>query len=156
MIDAALEYAERGFETWFITVKPSGFISGGERPTMTSIVPDHPNLKLIAPRKTRIFELGTRKGRSIDYAITVINNVPAGTPVILSDDTAVWAAGKLISGQYPVVGVLHSDDSVYYKLYGEYGKYFNGIVAVSERIKSKALKLNKLDFFEVIRIKEFS
>jgi glycosyltransferase involved in cell wall biosynthesis len=150
MIDAAHEYAERGFKTWFITIRPSGFISGGERPAMAGLLPEHRNLNLIAPLKSRTFELGTKKGRSIDYAISVIKNVPAGTPVILSDDTAIWTAGKLISRQYPVIGVLHSDDEVYYALYKEYGKYLSSIVAVSERIRKKALKTDQLDKIRVI------
>lgn len=142
MIDAAEEYVNRGWKTWFVTVRPDNFITGKKRPSMYSLLSTINGLDLIAPEVNRSFELGTMKRRSISYTLQIMKHIPAGVPVILSDDESIWHAGSLISKKYPVIGVLHSDDEVYYNLLERFKLYLSGIVAVSERIKKKAEEFN--------------
>lgn len=133
MIEAAEECTNRGLETYFVTVDPIQFISGG-RPTMKSLL-ENKNIKLTAHKKGKPFELGTIVHRQLTYARDLSRNVPVGTPVILSDDESIWGAGKLLSAQYPIIGVLHSDDDVYFDLYHRYYSYLSATVAVSNRVK---------------------
>lgn len=143
MIEAAEECADRGIETYFVTVNPKRFISGGSRPKMKDLL-SNSKIKVVACKKNKAFELGTVRNRQLDYAREVFKNVPKGTAIILSDDESIWGAGKLLAGFYPVVGVLHSDEDAYYDLYNRYHQYFAAITAVSNRVKNKISNNDKV------------
>jgi glycosyltransferase involved in cell wall biosynthesis len=137
MAEAAEEFDKQGYNTSFITVEPNGFISAAGRPTMSDLLKKCLNVRKFVKKVNLTFELGTQSYRELVYYSLVVKNVPKGTPIILSDDASIWGAGKLLSYDYPIIGVLHSDDPSYYNLYNKYNPYLTAVVAVSNRIKTK-------------------
>jgi glycosyltransferase involved in cell wall biosynthesis len=140
MVDAAIEWASRGKSCWFVTPLPiESFSSGSGRPTMAELVADSAEeVKLVAPSVTLAFERGTALGRSYWYASTLVTHVPAGVPVIVSDDDAVWEAASWCRNRNPLIGVLHADDQHYYRLARQYQHAAARLVAVSSRIADRA------------------
>jgi glycosyltransferase involved in cell wall biosynthesis len=138
MIDAAAELRKRGAAVWFVVPEPrSPFASGADRPTIASLIGELPREQrpsLVTPSVGSRFELGTHGYRTAVYSKAVAASVPAGTPVIVSDDPDVWAAAARISGTYPMIGVLHADEPKYYALARTYGSHLASCVAVSHRI----------------------
>ena len=142
MIDAAAELRKRGGAVWFIVPEPrSPFASGADRPTIASLIrelPPEQRPSLVTPPVGAPFELGTHGYRTAVYSRAVAASVPAGTPVIVSDDPDVWAAAARVSGTYPMIGVLHADEPKYYALARTYRSHFASCVAVSRRIARNA------------------
>ncbi len=48
-----------------------------------------------------------------------------------------------LSSQVGIVGVLHSDEQIYYDSVSSLGKYWNAIIAVSETIAEKVIEIDK-------------
>ncbi len=142
MADAAVCAAKMGFEVYFITVKPvKKFISAGNRETMCELIDKNAaGVKLVSGKVNFTFEFGTEAYRSNVYSRLVQKNVPEGTPVIVSDDMAVWSAAGAIADKYPMIGVLHSDDTVYYELGGKYYAQMSLCACVSNRIKKTVMQ----------------
>ncbi len=144
MVNAAIEAHIQGVITYFITVDPiKPFISGGDRPTMASLFKNQTNVEVVTKKVGYQFELGSPLYRASLYASLIKNNVPLGTPIIISDDEAVWYGASQCALDYPIIGVLHSDDAHYYKLALDYQPYVSKFVAVSQRIVKT---LEKKDF----------
>ncbi|MEQ8924679.1 MAG: glycosyltransferase [Fulvivirga sp.] len=135
MVEAADEFANQGYSTSLVTVVPNGFISASGRPTMTDLLNEYKDIKVLTKSVDLTFELGIQSYRELVYYSLVVKNIPKGTPIILSDDASVWGAGKLLSKDYPIIGVLHSDDPAYYYLHNRYKTFLASVIAVSYRIK---------------------
>lgn len=137
MVDAAALAAQDGFETWFVTVEPSKeFYSSGGRETMVSLVGNaHKNIRVVCCSVGYEFEFGVEDYRAMLYSKLISANVPAGTPVIVSDDSAVWKGAANVAHTHPMVGVLHCDDKYYYEIGKQYRDQMSLCVAVSERVK---------------------
>lgn len=143
MVDAAAEFRRRGVPVWFVSPEPrTPFRTGAGRPTMTSLVralspAERP--MLLAPTVGIPFELGTHAYRAAVYATAVNQEVPLGVPVIVSDDPAVWAGAAAVSEGNPMIGVLHSDESIFYGLARMYRSKAT-FVGVSRRIANKVAR----------------
>lgn len=87
----------------------------------------------------REFELGTPEYRSFVYQ-KLLCKIPTGTPVILSDDSAVWAAATALYRSYPVIGVLHADEPHYYNLAKQHYSRVSVFACVSERVHRHTLR----------------
>src|SRR5690606_26744264 len=114
---------------------------GADRPTIASLIRELPHEQrpsLVTPTVGSPFELGTHGYRTAVYSRAVAAAVPAGTPVIVSDDPDVWAAAARVSGTYPMIGVLHADEPKYYALARTYRSHLASCVAVSQRIANRA------------------
>ena len=140
MAAAARESALQGIKTYFVTVTPrSPFISSGGKPCMIELFDgDTGGIHIIAPKVSFEFELGSSEYRSDIYKKAILAHIPKGTPVIVSDDYAVWQAAAIIADQFPMIGVLHSDDDAYYHLANIFQPYVSKFTAVSRRIAEKA------------------
>lgn len=106
------------------------FISGGGRSTIVDLL----DKRGYHPKVGRSYELGTMEYKASVLADNILKHIPAGTVLIPSDDEACWIACSMVADKYPVIGVLHSDDTVYYELYYKYKPYLTGLVTVSQRI----------------------
>lgn len=106
------------------------FISGGGRSTIVDLL----DKRGYHPKVGRSYELGTMEYKASVLAENILKHIPAGTVLIPSDDEACWMACSMVADKYPVIGVLHSDDTVYYELYYKYKPYLTGLVTVSQRI----------------------
>ena len=140
MIEAAKEFNRIGYNVYFITVDPVLFLSGKLSYLLINLL-DNSNISIISRKVSKVFELGLQSYREYTYASLVNKHIPQGIPIVLSDDKSVWGAGRLLSNRYPIIGVLHSDDSVYYNLYNSYCKYLSVTVTVSNRIRDNILKM---------------
>ena len=140
MADAAAEWRRQGHPTWFVTVRPRRpFIGGRGRPSMVDIVdgiPDAIRPTVIAPIGGGEFEFGTEDYRAHVYAKAVVDSVPQGTPVIVSDDPAAWRTGSLLADRHPFIGVLHADDEAYYGYAKRHAHRVSAWVCVSARVTS--------------------
>lgn len=152
MADAAVAASEGGAEVWFVTVRPTRpFMSAGGRETMNDLLaPFASSIKLIRADAGTAFEFGTENYRAVVYADLVKRGVPAGTPVVVSDDMAVWAAAASVSDQYPMVAVLHGDQDYYADKAVRFEKQMSVAVCVSERVKKRLL--NRCPGFDEGRI----
>lgn len=149
MSNAFLVSKSSGIPSKFITVKPnSQFISGGNRPTMVSLIgkPEGVHHVLVG----QDFELGTNEYRVDIYRNLILDTIPQGATLIPSDDEVCWIACLSLSKFYKVVGVLHSDDPFYYNLYKKYRPYLSATVSVSCRIRNIAELVGSCPFHEVI------
>lgn len=137
MADAATLAAETGHETYFITVAPSRkFVSAGTRETMLQLIAaGNKSIKVISCLAGTEFEFGTEEYRASVYKALIERDLPPGTPIIVSDDSAVWRAAGAVADRYPMVGVLHCDDKYYYDIGKEYRNQMSVCVCVSERVK---------------------
>lgn len=139
MADAAVAAVQQGKEVYFITVEPvKPFISAGGRETMTALLRPHPEVKLFYKPVNYLFEFGTEGYRSGVYGELIKRNIPEGTPVIVSDDNAVWTAVASVADKYPMVGVLHGDQDYYYDKAKQYHEQLSLCVCVSNRVKKHA------------------
>lgn len=139
MADAAMSLSAEGHEVYFITVDPEQeFVSGKGREKMVCILrqPEN-NVRLVSKVVDYTFEFGTIEFRAKVFSDLVRKNVPVGTPVIISDDSAVWMAAGDLADRFNIVGVLHGDQDVYYGLAGQYKRQLSVFVCVSSRIKRK-------------------
>lgn len=141
MVDMAVEYALGGANVYFITVEPEkDFLSAGGKETIVSLLNSARGIHVITARVNWSFELGTEAYRASVYEKLLLGKVPPGTPVILSDDPAVWRVASLAGNKYKFIGVLHSDEPKYYELAKIYHPYTGALVCVSNRIKEKLMK----------------
>ncbi|MDQ6887330.1 MAG: glycosyltransferase family 4 protein [Gemmatimonadota bacterium] len=144
MIDAAEGWRRRGSPVWFLAPRPRRpFIGGAGRPAMMDLlhaVPGDVRPALIAPLVGWEFELGTSSYRRHVYEEGVLREVPAGVPLIVSDDPTVWAAAARCALRNPMIGVLHADDQAYYELARTHSRSTSALVAVSRRIAGRVTR----------------
>ena len=148
MADAAIAFAGKGYEVFFVTVVPAHeFISAGGREQIISLLRNYTSImQVISCKVDFTFEFGTEEYRASIYKRLVAANVPAGTPVIVSDDSSVWHAAAAIADKYPMIGVLHGDQDVYYDQARKYQEQLSLGICVSGRIKRTALtRCDKID-----------
>jgi glycosyltransferase involved in cell wall biosynthesis len=79
------------------------------------------------------YELGTATYRAHVLG-ELLAQVPAGVPVVLSDDAPAWQAAAWESASHPVIAVLHSDHEDYYALVARHARTLSSVVCVSTRI----------------------
>lgn len=154
MADAAIYLANKGYKVWFVTVAPSKpFVSAGNRETMVQLLAKAGKpINLLTAAVAHEFEFGTPQYRVFIYK-RLIAGVPAGTPLILSDDSAVWEAATALHQHYPIVPVLHADEDKYYDLAARYHQQSNLLVCVSARVHKKVLAaVHGLDAKKVVTI----
>jgi len=137
MADAAIGYAKRGMEVYFVTVEPAKeFFSAKGRETLLQLLSKEQNsVHILKVKAGSEFEFGTTEYRAYVYK-KLLAELPPGTPVILSDDIAVWEAATALHNSYPIVGVLHADEEQYYKLAEKYYKRVAALVCVSSRVNN--------------------
>jgi glycosyltransferase involved in cell wall biosynthesis len=68
----------------------------------------------------------------------VFQHVPAGVPVVVSDDPAAWDALAMLRRRNPMIGVLHADEPHYYALASRFQHAATAIVSVSRRVFANA------------------
>ena len=145
MVDAAAESRRRGHDVWFVVPRPRRpFENGANRPTVADLVESVASglqPKRVEPVVGPEFELGTSAYRASVYARAALEEIPPGAPVIVSDDAAAWAAGAMLAGRNPFVGVLHADDTWYYELAAQHRDSVSALVAVSQRIAHRAREM---------------
>lgn len=138
MVDAAVESARAGQQTWFVVPKPQGRSpSTSTRPSLVALLATPTSSAaphLITTDVGNAFELGTQAYRASVYAYLVRTGLPAGTPVVVSDDAAVWAGAAALGTRNPVIGVLHADEEKYYALAKKHESQIAAFVGVSRRI----------------------
>lgn len=150
MADAAIYCAEIGINVYFITVAPlSEFLSGKGKETLVQLVKEEKKINIITAPAGITFEFGSLEYKAGIYK-QLLTRLPAGTPVIISDDGAVWEAATFFNDSFPVIGVLHGDDDLYYSLARKYSDRVSAFACVSGRI-SGSLK-NLLPAFPPERI----
>jgi glycosyltransferase involved in cell wall biosynthesis len=155
MADAAIGYAKKGYETYFITPDPVvEFYSGKGRETMVQLLAKTPNnVKIVTVKVGREFEFGTPAYNAHTYKKLILENVPQGTPIILSDDPTVWQSACTLNATYPIVGVLHADEPHYYKLAEQHKNEVAIFVCVSARVsrlvKEKSPSIDPSEVFIV-------
>lgn len=135
MADAALDYAAKGFDVYFAVPEPAiEFYSGKGRETM---------VQLLTKSKNKVHVVSCKVGREFEFGLPeytrhiyrkLLSKVPAGTPIILSDDKTVWQAAVDMKASYPLVGVLHADEDAYYTLAKRFHKDVDIFVCVSARV----------------------
>ncbi len=137
MVDAAVAAAGSGYSVYFITVTPKTTFrsSGGREAIVDLLAPNSKSVKIITSKVGSEFEFGTNEYRAHVYSSLVQKHVPANTPVVVSDDKAVWMGAAIIADVYPMVGVLHCDDQYYYEIGKEYRNQLSLCICVSERVK---------------------
>ncbi len=141
MADAAIAYDKQGLEVYFVTVDPvKEFFSAKGRETLIQLLAKEPNgVKIISAKAGYEFEFGTAEYRAYVYKQLLVK-LPAGTPIILSDDRVVWEAATALYELYPVVGVLHADEEQYYKLAEQFYNKVAVFACVSSRVHNTAQK----------------
>lgn len=140
MADAAMA-ASATHEVYFITVQPTvPFFSAGGRETLLQLIHNSDRIHRVYQSVGREFEFGTPQYREYIYS-KLLSQVPAGTPLILSDDYSVWEAATHHHHTYPIVGVLHADEDHYYHLAVKHQKRVDLLACVSERLRKKTLEL---------------
>ena len=141
MADVAMAFAHIGWEVYFVTVEPSVvFFSGKGRETLLQLLQKgNAPVHTISALAGREFEFGTKEYRAYVYRQQLMK-LPKGTPVILSDDETVWQAAAFLHNVYPVIGVLHADETYYYALARKYFQQVSVLICVSERVKKITLE----------------
>ena len=141
MADAAIAFARQGWQVYFVTVAPSvTFFSGKGRETLIQLIQKgDAAVKIFSESVGYEFEFGTQEYRAYIYR-RQLQNVPPGTPVILSDDATVWDAAAPLYDTYPLVGVLHADEAYYYTLAEKYCCSLSVLVCVSERVRKTTIQ----------------
>ena len=145
MVDLAAEWAAQHGKCWFVAPRPRApFVSAGNRPTVLDLLEQRagsirPNV--VAPLAGREYEFGTEDYRATVYADAILERLPAGVPLVVSDDPAAWRAAAWLTERNPLVGVLHADEEHYYGLVRRHGASSAALVCVSERIRRHASTL---------------
>lgn len=138
MADAASEWSRRSRPSWLITPTPRRpFYNAWGRPLVRDLLDPtgRGGVTLVSPNVDHVFELGTAEYRARCYARGVIANVPAGVPLVVSDDPDVWHGAALVAHRHPMIGVMHADDDAYYRLAKRYRGVVAALVCVSARIE---------------------
>ena len=135
MADAAAAFAEAGKEVYFVTVEPTkAFFSAKGRDTLLQLLAaQNSKAHILSAKVSYEFEFGTPEYRAFIYK-KLLAQLPAGTPVIVSDDAVVWASATAMCATYPVIAVLHSDEAHYYALATKYQQQVAFFTCVSERV----------------------
>lgn len=135
----AVAWQRTGARASFITPRPRvPFASAGNRPRMCDLLQDvcvEDRPVLVTSEVDARFEFGTERHRGHTYAELVTQNIPAGVPLIVSDDAAVWAAAASLATRNPLIGVLHSEGGNYLALAVTYATAAAALVCVSTRIE---------------------
>jgi glycosyltransferase involved in cell wall biosynthesis len=140
MADAAIA-ATQTHEVYFVTVQPAvTFYSGSGRETLLQLIASCAAIRVVSIPVGRDFEFGTPEYRANVYS-GLLQQVPAGTPIILADDYAVWAGAAACHSAFPLVGVLHADEQVYYDMAAKHIADVDVFACVSNRVQQKALKV---------------
>lgn len=142
MADVATSAARQGTKVWFVTVSPSTpFLSSGGREPMVNLLDKGiPNLTLVTEPAGFEFEFGTESYRTSRYIALITDHVPPSTPIIVSDDMAVWAAAAAVADRYPMVGVLHGDQDYYADKAAKFEKQLSVAICVSRRVRERLQK----------------
>lgn len=138
MADAAIAFDQKGWEVYFITVEPvKEFYSAKGRETLIQLLHRSSNsVRIISTPVSYEFEFGTPLYREFIYKKLLVQ-IPAGTPLILSDDSVVWQSATFLCRYCPVIGVLHADEEHYYKLAEQYHSKISVFTCVSSRVQNK-------------------
>ena len=141
MADAAIAAAAAGCTVYFVAPEPaSPFFSAGGRETMLSLLQPHSGqLRIISRRVGYTFEFGTEAYRAAIYAALITRHIPAGVPLVISDDDAIWQGACSAADRYPVTGVLHGDQDYYYNKARKHHRQLSACVCVSRRIARNLL-----------------
>lgn len=123
---------------YFICVKPAvDFISGQGRPLVTTLLAETYSQNVISIPVGRAYELGTSSYRARTLRNLILKYLPAGVPIIPSDDEACWMAAAACSSRNPMVAILHADEEWYLSLAKKYSRHISVFCCVSYRILSK-------------------
>jgi len=147
MADLAIEIRRQGGTCWFIAPQPrSSFINGHGRPTMfdlfSALQPDE-RPTVVGPVVGPAFEFGTAAHRGSVYAAALKSGVPAGVPVIVSNDPDTWAAAAYLSPRNPMIAVLHGNHVINDRLVLRYGRAAAAIACVSTRVNRRTEALDR-------------
>lgn len=147
MADLAIEVARQGGTSWFVAPQPvSPFVNGRGRPAMVdlfSALPPNERPTVVAPAVGSMFEFGTAAYRSSVYAAALQSGVPAGVPVIVSNDPDTWAAAAYLSPRNPMIAVLHGNHVINDRLVLQYGTAAGAIACVSARVNQRTDALDR-------------
>lgn len=147
MAEMAIETRRQGGASWFVTPRPrSPFVNGRGRPTMAELCSDLPpgeRPTVVAPLVGPTFEFGTAANRSSVYAAALQSGVPAGVPVIVSNDPDTWAAAAYLSPRNPMIAVLHGNHVINDRLVMRYGRAAAAIACVSTRVTRRTEALDR-------------
>ena len=138
MIDMASEWQRQYGGCWFVVPRPrQPFINGVGRPAVLDLVSlsqpgDRP--QIVAPEVSDAYEFGTEAYRAGIYATAVRNSVPAGVPLIVSDDPAAWRAAAWTANRNPFIAVIHGELGGYDLLVSRYAPFVSAFVGVSHRV----------------------
>jgi len=138
MVQAAKELVNRGIETFFLVPEPKyNLFTGGNRPSIISLIKPIKGLKIISQKVGNEFDLGTESYKIKVYK-SLLNQILVEDAIIIpSDDKLVWTACVSGSNHTTFIGVLHSDEEYYYELYSQFKDVVACFVSVSQRIKRK-------------------
>lgn len=140
MVDMAVAYQKQGLEVYFVTVQPQKpFISAGKAETMIQLLKTSGYEGAIAAQPVNhVFELSSNAYKADVYKRLIDKAVPKGTPLILSDDHAVWWGACALATDYRVIAVIHcSVSEFYYSQARTFMNQLSGIVTVSNRCTQK-------------------
>ena len=147
MADLAIEIQRGGGTSWFVAPQPGApFVNGRGRPTMLdlfSALPPGDRPTVVAPVVGPTFEFGTAAYRSSVYAAALQSGVPAGVPVIVSNDPDTWAAAAYLSPRNPMIAVLHGNHVINDQLALRYGRAAAAITCVSTRVNRRTSALDR-------------
>ena len=142
MADAAVAFSHRGYKVYFVTVSPSApFISARSAESMVQLLQKTAhNVTVVTAPAGDEFELGTPQYRTYVYCSLLAKHVPAGAPIILSNDAAIWDTASALRASYPFIGVLHSDEQQYYDLARRHYPSIAVFTCVSLRVHRKTME----------------
>ncbi len=108
---------------------------------MVSLLRPHSGkVRVVSEKVGYEFEFGAEAYRASAYARLITAHVPVGTPIIVSDDMAAWAAAASIADRYPMVGVLHGDQDYYAERAQRFQQQMSVCVCVSGRVRKRSLE----------------
>jgi glycosyltransferase involved in cell wall biosynthesis len=117
------------------------FVNGLGRPAIVDLAQALPMAvrpRIASPLVGSEFEFGTGDYRARVYARSLQRALPAGVPIVVSDDPATWRGTSLLGGRHPLIGVLHGPDEPYMRLAERYHTVAAAIVGVSARVLNAA------------------
>lgn len=140
MVDMAVEYAKRNLNVYFVTVQPQKrFISAPKAETMIELLQTAGYKgKIVSEPVNYVFELSSNNYKAGIYKKLIAANIPKDTPIILSDDYAVWQGTCALGVDYKILSVIHcSISEFYYNQTRFFKKQLSGVVTVSNRCTNK-------------------
>jgi len=144
MVDAATAWRELGGHAWLLAPTPRADGGRADRPSIVELAAEAAagaRPEIITWPLDVTFEYGTSSHRAFTYAGEIERSVPAGVPVVVSDDAAVWAGAAMMSARNPLIGVVHSDEATYYGYVKRYQRELSGVVCVSRRTGDRVAHL---------------